>query len=153
MAVVARPPGNAGQPLGAGVIRKCADAVREGDVSGLLRGNIYARGVVVAFVFVVSFIIVAGGISYIVRLFVRDEKIRSQGRDIRALVEDVRYVSSNDGGSTTIKYRLSWQEDGATTYVEGRDTISAFRSSQVQKGCEVDIKYLDDDHILFVFDK
>lgn len=101
----------------------------------------------------ISVIITVGVISYIVHLFRRDHMIRWHGRDVLALVEDVRYVSSNDGGSTTIKYRLSWQEDGETKYVEGRDTIPAFYSSRVQKGCEIDIKYLDDDHLHFVFDK
>ncbi|MFD9600350.1 hypothetical protein [Streptomyces sp. NPDC059970] len=94
-----------------------------------------------------------GSISYIARLFKRDHEIRAHGRDIRALVEDVRHLGSNDGGSVNIKYRLSWQEGGVTKSVEGRDTISSFRSSRVQKGCEVDIKYLDDDHIMFVFDE
>ncbi|MFD0344649.1 hypothetical protein ACFVH0_39285 [Streptomyces sp. NPDC127117] len=105
------------------------------------------------FVVVISVLLVGGTIAYIVHLFNRDHKIRSQGRDIHALVENVRYVSSNDGGSTTIEYRLSWHEDGETRYVEGRDTIPAFYSSRVQKGCEIDIKYLDDDHIMFVFDR
>ncbi|SFY11760.1 hypothetical protein OH786_12520 [Streptomyces atratus] len=104
-------------------------------------------------VFIISAILIVGSIAYIASLFKRDDEIRSHGRDIRALVEDVRYISSNDGGSVNIKYRLSWQEGGVTRSVEGRDTISSFRSSRVQKGCEVDIKYLDDDHIMFVFDE
>ncbi|MDV9198245.1 hypothetical protein [Streptomyces sp. Wh19] len=69
------------------------------------------------------------------------------------MVEDVRYLGSNDGGSSNIKYRLSWTEDGVTKEVEGRDTVSAFYSSRLQKGCEIDIKYLDDNNIMFVFDK
>ncbi|WP_326770588.1 hypothetical protein OG978_43335 (plasmid) [Streptomyces sp. NBC_01591] len=105
------------------------------------------------FAVIISVILVVGSIAYIVHLFNRDHRIRSQGRDLRALVEDVRYISSNDGGSANIKYRLSWCEGGVTRHVEGRDTIPAFYSSKVQKGCEVDITYLDDDHILFVFDK
>ncbi|MCX4732261.1 hypothetical protein OG520_27885 [Streptomyces sp. NBC_00984] len=105
------------------------------------------------FVAVISVVLVVGSIAYIVYLFHRNQEIRSKGRDIRALVEDVRYISSNDGGSANIAYRLSWHEDGVVKQVEGRDTISAFYSSKVQKGCEVDIKYLDDDHIMFVFDK
>ncbi|MFD7617851.1 hypothetical protein [Streptomyces sp. NPDC059802] len=105
------------------------------------------------FVVIISAVLIVGSIAYIVHLFHRDQEIRSKGRDIRALVEDVRYISSNDGGSANIKYRLSWHEDGVVKQVEGSDTISAFCSSKVQKGCEIDIKYLDDDHILFVFDK
>lgn len=105
------------------------------------------------FAVIISVVIVVGSFVYIVHLFTRDHEIRSHGRDIRALVEDVRYISSNDGGSVNIKYRLSWNEDGVTRSVEGSDTISSFYSSKVQKGCEVDINYLDDDHILFVFDQ
>lgn len=105
------------------------------------------------FAIIISVIIVVGSIAYIVYLFCRDHKILSQGRDIRVLVEDVRHVATNDSGSVTIDYRISWNEDGVARYAEGRDTILAARSPSVQKGCEVDIKYLDDDHILFVFDK
>ncbi|MFI8436830.1 hypothetical protein ACIGJO_24365 [Streptomyces sp. NPDC079020] len=105
------------------------------------------------FAFIISAVIVVGSTAYIVHLFRRDHKIRSQGRDIRVRVEDVRLVSTNDSGAATIKFRLSWHEDGVIRYAEGRDTISAFHSSKVQKGCEVDIKYLDDGHILFDFDK
>ncbi|MCX4968034.1 hypothetical protein OHA98_25390 [Streptomyces sp. NBC_00654] len=104
------------------------------------------------FAFIISAVLVLGSLAYIIHLFRRDHRIRSQGRDVRALVEDVRLVSTNDSGAATIKYRLSWHENGATKYVEGRDTISAFHSSKVQKGCEVAIRYLDDDHILFDFD-
>ena len=106
-----------------------------------------------AFAIIFSVVISASVIAYIIYLFIRDHKILSQGTDVRALVEDVRYVSSNDGGSTTIRYRLSWVQGDVTKQVEGKETIPALYASKVQKGCEVNIKYLDDDHILFVFDK
>ncbi|MGW2113127.1 hypothetical protein [Streptomyces sp. NPDC001948] len=105
------------------------------------------------FIYIFSAAIAVGTVSYIIHLYRRDHLIDTRGRDIRALVEDVRRVAEYDGGSITIKYRLSWQENGATKYAEGRETILAHRSSQVQKGCEIDIKYLDDEHISFVFDK
>ncbi|MEU4502496.1 hypothetical protein [Streptomyces sp. NPDC024089] len=123
------------------------------DGGDLRYGNVYARGAAMVFVVVISVVLVGGSISYIVHLFRRDSRIRSQGRDVRALVEDVRFLGSNDGGSANIKYRLSWTEDGVTKQVEGSDTVSAFYSSRVQKGCEIDIKYLDDNNIMFVFDK
>ncbi|CAI0924576.1 hypothetical protein V2T44_05225 [Serratia ficaria] len=105
------------------------------------------------FAIIISIILFAGAIAYIAYLFQRDHKIQSQGRDVQARVEEVRYLSANDNGTTNIKYRLSWHENGVTKQVEGKETIPAFYSSKVQKGCEVDIKYLDDDHIQFVFDK
>ncbi len=105
------------------------------------------------FAVIISIVLFVGFISYIVHLFRRDHRIRWEGRDILAVVEDVRYLGSNDGGSANIKYRLSWTEDGVTKEVEGRDTVSAFYSSRLQKGCEIDIKYLDDNNIMFVFDK
>ncbi|MEL5955812.1 hypothetical protein AADR41_13755 [Streptomyces sp. CLV115] len=40
-----------------------------------------------------------------------------------------------------------------TKEVEGRDTVSAFHSSRLRKGCEIDIKYLDDNNTMFLFDK
>jgi len=100
-----------------------------------------------------SVIIIVGSITYIGYLFNRTHKIQAQGRDIQARVEEVHYISSNENGTTNIKYRLSWQEGDVTKQVEGKAPIPAFYSSKVQQGCEVDIKYLDDDHILFVFDK
>ncbi|MNI50729.1 hypothetical protein D3C73_1054140 [compost metagenome] len=105
------------------------------------------------FAIIISVILTVGVIAYIVYLFNRDHKIQTLGRDIKARVEEVHYISSNDNGSTNIKYRLSWHEKGMTKQVEGKETIPAFYSSKVQKGCEVEIKYLDDDHISFVFDK
>lgn len=105
------------------------------------------------FAIIISVILTVGVIAYIVYLFNRDHKIQTLGRDIQARVEEVHYISSNDNGSTNIKYRLSWHEKGMTKQVEGKETIPAFYSSKVQKGCEVEIKYLDDDHISFVFDK
>jgi hypothetical protein len=105
------------------------------------------------FAIIISVIIIAGSIAYIAYLFNRDHKIQSQGRNIQARVEEVHYISSNENGTTNIKYRLSWHEGGVTKQVEGKETIPAFYSSKVQQGSEVEIKYLDDDHILFVFDK
>lgn len=104
------------------------------------------------FVVVLSVAIAVGSFGYIASLFVRDHKIATRGRDIRVLVEDVRHVANNDSSSVTIAYRLSWNEGGEARYVEGRETILARRVPQVRKGCEVDIRYLDDDHLSFVFD-
>lgn len=56
------------------------------------------------FAIVISVLISAGIIAYIVYQFIRDHKILSQGTDVRALAEDVRYISSNDGGTTTITW-------------------------------------------------
>ncbi|MEV0261558.1 hypothetical protein AB0I49_09460 [Streptomyces sp. NPDC050617] len=104
-------------------------------------------------ILVISIAIAIGAVAYIVHLFIRDHKIETRGRDIVAVVEDVRHVATSDSGSMTVKYRLSWHEDGATRYAEGRETILAARFPRLQKGCQIDIKYLDDDHIAFVFDK
>ncbi|MFI5921924.1 hypothetical protein ACIA8M_25705 [Streptomyces anulatus] len=104
------------------------------------------------FVVVLSVAMAVGAIAYIARLFVRDHKIDTRGRDIRVLVEDVRQVGTNDSGSVTIAYRLSWIDGGEARYVEGRETLLARRVPLVRKGCEVDIRYLDDDHLSFVFD-
>ncbi|MFH8533766.1 hypothetical protein ACH4GE_35760 [Streptomyces tendae] len=103
------------------------------------------------FVVALSAVIVVGGITHVVRLFVRDHRIETRGRDIQVVVEAVRYLSSNDTGAATIWFRLSWQEGGATRRVEGKDTIPGFYSSRVQKGCVVGIKYVDDKNFHFNF--
>ncbi|AGB80449.1 hypothetical protein D781_0047 [Serratia sp. FGI94] len=105
------------------------------------------------FAIIISVIIFAGFFAYIAHLFYRDHKIDAQGRELLAHVEEVHYRSSNDNGSINIRYRLSWQEGAATKEVEGKETIPAFYSSKVQQGSDVTIRYLDDDHIAFVFDK
>ncbi|QKT11653.1 hypothetical protein [Rhodococcus sp. W8901] len=105
------------------------------------------------FAIIISVVLIAGSIGYIAYLFIGDHRIRSKGRDIRVLVEDVRHISTNDSGAVTIRYRLSWRENGETKHLEGEETIPGFYSPNVQKGCEVNIRYLDDHHILFVFDQ
>jgi hypothetical protein len=100
-----------------------------------------------------SVLLAVGAVVYIARLFRRDHKIRWEGRDIRVLVEDVRHVATNESGSPTLRYRLSWEEDGVTRRIEGRETVLARHAPQLKKGREIDIKYLSDDRILFVFDK
>ncbi|MFF2008106.1 hypothetical protein ACFVWY_03390 [Streptomyces sp. NPDC058195] len=101
---------------------------------------------------VISAVIAVGFIGYLVSLFKRDHDIRWNGRDVRALVEDVRHIGTNDAGSFDITYRLSWQEDGEKKMVEGRDTIPARRFPQLRAGSEVAITYLDDRKIMFLFD-
>jgi hypothetical protein len=105
------------------------------------------------FVIIFSVIFIVGMVAYIVYLFNRDHKILTQGRELQATVEEVSYISSNDNGTINIKYRLALPEGAATRSVEGKETISAFNASKIQKGNKVDIKYLDDQHILFMFDK
>ncbi|MGY5959195.1 DUF3592 domain-containing protein [Kosakonia sp. BK9b] len=100
-----------------------------------------------------SVIFIVGMVAYIVYLFNRDHKIQTLGREMQATVEDVSYISSNDNGTINIKYRLALNEGETPRSVEGKETISAFNAAKIQKGNKVDIKYLDDQHILFVFDK
>ncbi|WBF45402.1 DUF3592 domain-containing protein [Serratia rubidaea] len=106
-----------------------------------------------ALAIVISILIFGGFFSYLGYLFYRDRKIDAQGRELLAHVEEVHYRSANDNGSINIRYRLSWQEGDATKEVEGKETIPAFYSSKVQQGSDVTIRYLDDDHIAFVFDR
>ncbi|WP_313353374.1 DUF3592 domain-containing protein [Kosakonia cowanii] len=100
-----------------------------------------------------SILFIVGMIAYIVYLFNRDHRIQSQGRDLQATIEEVSYISSNDNGTQNIRYRLAIHDGSVTRSVEGKETIAAFNSPKMQKGQKVDIKYLDDQHILFIFDK
>ncbi|MGW3086721.1 hypothetical protein [Streptomyces sp. NPDC001108] len=102
--------------------------------------------------FLISAVIAVGFVGYLATLFKRDHDIRWHGRDVRALVEDIRHIGTNDAGSFEIAYRLSWQEDGEKKTVEGRDTIPARRFPLLRPGHETAIRYLDDRKIMFVFD-
>ncbi len=105
------------------------------------------------FVIVLSVVICAGAVAYIASLFISDHHILTRGRDVRARVEEARHLGANENGAVTLAYRLSWREGAATKRVEGRETIPARHAPRVRVGDEVDIKYLDDNHILFMFDK
>lgn len=99
--------------------------------------------------------IVVGGVcvSWIVTLFVRDQRIATHGRDVRALVEDARVIARNDSDSVTIQYTLSWPENGGPKRVTGTETVAVRREAEVREGREVNIRYLDDDNLRFVFDR
>lgn len=105
----------------------------------------------IAIIFSIVFIV--GMIAYIISLFNRDHRIQTQGRELQATIEDVSYISSNDNGTLNIKYRLVINDEGAARTVEGKDTISSLNAPKMQKGLNIGIKYLDDQHILFDFDK
>ena len=104
------------------------------------------------FAIILSSCICVGLVAYIVSLFIRDHNILSRGRSLRVRVEVVRHLGTNESGAVTVGYRLSWREGGVTRRVEGRETIPARHVQRLQAGCEVDIKYLDDDHILLMLD-
>ncbi|MFG2601147.1 DUF3592 domain-containing protein [Streptomyces sp. NPDC048462] len=92
-------------------------------------------------------------VSWIVTLFVRDQRIAAHGRDVRALVEDVRVTARNESDSVTIRYTLSWSENGGPKRVTGTETVSVRREAEVRAGREVNIRYLDDENLRFVFDR
>lgn len=101
---------------------------------------------------VIAVLMTVGAVAYIMHLFVRDHRISSRGRRIRARVDEVRHIAKSDSGVVTVRYRLSWSEDGVIRRAEGTETILAKRVPGVQPGRDVDIMYLDDDHIRFEFD-
>ncbi|WP_260255899.1 hypothetical protein [Streptomyces sp. 840.1] len=99
---------------------------------------------------------IVGGVicvSWIVTLFVRDHRIAVHGRDVRALVEDVGVIARNDSDSVTIRYTLSWSENGGPKRVTGTETVPVRREAEVLAGREVNIRYLDDENLRFVFDR
>lgn len=100
---------------------------------------------------IIGALVAVGAIVFISYLFVRDHRIRSRGRLIRARIDDVVRVATSETGAVTVKYRLSWREDGAPRQVQGRETISARNAARMLVGAEIDIVYLDDDHVLFEF--
>lgn len=72
---------------------------------------------------------------------------------IKAKIEFVKYLSSNDGGSTNIAFILLANIDGKEVMLKGTETIATFYSSQLMPGKYIDIKYLDEKHFFFVFKK
>lgn len=105
------------------------------------------------FVWVVSALMAVAVLAWIVSLFVRDGRIREQGRDVVAHVDEVRVIAVNESDSKTLGYRLSWEEDGRRKQVRGRETIPMARVAEIREGDDVVIRYLDDDNIRFVFDR
>ncbi|MCZ3382149.1 hypothetical protein O3S68_07550 [Kosakonia sp. SOY2] len=79
----------------------------------------------------------------------KTEKIISEGRPIMAVIENIRPVSTDDSGNTTVAYVLNVEGRN----IEGREKIDTFYAPQMQSGMHIKIMYIDDKHFVFIFEK
>ncbi|WP_223284156.1 hypothetical protein [Kosakonia sp. SMBL-WEM22] len=81
--------------------------------------------------------------------YVKQEKLMRDGRPILAKIIEVRPVSSDDAGNTTIAYTLNIEGRN----IKGREKIDTFYAPQLQPGMDIKIMYIDDKNYMFVFKK
>ncbi|AHJ73602.1 hypothetical protein [Kosakonia sacchari] len=77
------------------------------------------------------------------------EKIIREGRPIMAVIENIRPVSTDESGNTTVAYVLNVEG----RKIEGREKIDTFYAPQMQPGMQIKIMYVDDKHYVFMFEK
>lgn len=77
------------------------------------------------------------------------EKIIREGRPIMAVIENIRPVSTDDSGNTTVAYVLNVEG----RKIEGREKIDTFYAPQMQPGMQIKVMYVDDKNYVFMFDK
>ncbi|MDZ7320483.1 hypothetical protein N4G41_02430 [Kosakonia sacchari] len=97
--------------------------------------------------------LVGGFVLYIGRQCYLAYQTDQHGRLLNAKILSMRSTGSNDGGSTNVVYELAVDFDGVERIVKGSQTIDTFYSSQLEPGKEIQIKYLDDENILFQYRK
>lgn len=98
-------------------------------------------------------LIIVGVVFWIGWLFYKDARIEKHGVVLNAKIISMRETSSNDGGSSNVRYSLLVDFPDGQRLVEGRNTVSTFYGSQLEPGKEIKIKYLDDNNIAFIFNK
>lgn len=84
-------------------------------------------------------------------MFYKDALIKNHGVELNAKIINIRERSSNEGGSSNIHYSLWVDFPDGQRLVEGKNTVSTFYASQLEPGKEIQIKYLNDDNIRFIF--
>lgn len=99
----------------------------------------------------IAIVVLGGFFIWIATLFYKDAKINKEGVLLNAKVLNMESVSSNENGSSNIRYKLLVEFPDGQRIVESKNTISTFYAGQLEPGKEVKIKYLNDDNIRFVF--
>lgn len=98
-------------------------------------------------------LVLVGTFSWIGWLFYKDARIEKYGIVLNDKIISMRETSSNDGGSSNVRYSLWVDFPDGQRLVEGKDTVSTFYGSQLEPGKEIKIKYLNDNNIAFIFNK
>lgn len=99
----------------------------------------------------IAIIVFGGFFIWICYLFYNDARIANHGVELQAKIISMKAVSSNENGSTNVRYKLLVEFPEGERIVEGKDTIATFYSSQLEPGKEIRIKYLDDKNLTFLF--
>lgn len=77
------------------------------------------------------------------------EKIIRDGRQIMAVIENIRPVSTDESGNTTVAYVLNVEG----RKIKGREKIDTFYAPQMQPGMQIKIMYVDDKNYVLMFEK
>lgn len=99
----------------------------------------------------IGIITIIGIIAFIGHKVYNVYHIDKYGFLTKARIEFVKYLSSNDGGSTNIAFILLADIGGKEVLLKGTKSIPTFYASQLMPGEYIDIKYLDEKHFLFVY--
>lgn len=98
-------------------------------------------------------LMLGGFIFWIGWLFYKDARIEKHDVVLNAKIISMRETSSNDGGSSNVRYFLWVDFPDGQRLVESKNTVPTFYGSQLEPGKEIKIKYLDGNNIAFIFNK
>ncbi|MDY0886185.1 MULTISPECIES: hypothetical protein [Kosakonia] len=77
------------------------------------------------------------------------DKLMQEGRPVIATIVNIRPVSTDDSGNTTIVYVL----DIEGHLLKGSEKIDTFYAPQLQPGKKIKVMYKDDENYMFLFEK
>lgn len=88
-------------------------------------------------------------IAYGFYLTNKRDKLMEEGRPVLAEIINIRPVSSDGAGNTTVVYVL----DIGGHLLKGTEKIDTFYAPQLQKGKKIKLFYKNDKEYMFVFDE
>lgn len=77
------------------------------------------------------------------------DKLMQEGRPVIATIINIRPVSTDDSGNTTVVYVL----DIEGHLLKGSEKIDTFYAPQLQPGKKIKVMYKDDKSYMFLFEK
>lgn len=77
------------------------------------------------------------------------DKLMQEGHPVIATIVNIRPVSTDDSGNTTVVYVL----DIEGHYLKGSEKIDTFYAPQLQPGKKIKVMYKDDKNYMFLFEK
>ncbi|MDV5356941.1 hypothetical protein [Kosakonia sp. SMBL-WEM22] len=98
---------------------------------------------------IIGLLIVSFIIAYGFYLTNKRDKLMVEGRPVIAEIINVRPVSSDGAGNTSITYILNIEG----RLLSGTEKIDTFYAPQFQKGKKIKLIYKNDNEYMFVFDR